>query len=474
MHQQLAYNDVHHHDHDLRSGPRFLADVSSRPSHVRLAASKGQTHAPVDGHEPASTRPSSKPRSDRCVNSGRVISRRRDAAHALDYQTFAQGRLSARHGVGVVYKGKTFSSSFHPEAENDNEKAADDLLEDLLTDGDASAAPTSVSSFPHWSTRWIGHPTTHRTCAAERDLSANMRLDAAFYAALEAGQVYAFTLHLNDANEAKARAVDDAADWIYRRICLRLGKIQKLMLFAMAVEDRTSDKKRSLAFDLERDFDRKKKALAKLFMRDDRRVHVHGFIVIADHEMKDVKKALKLAGGVGFGRGRQLMVKPVYSVGWASYMMKHAHLSNPKFLPRIAGTSWAPRFKGEPMKMSGPLRSLAKAHYEAFRAHQKARVAGTPRASRPTRKPRFRWPTDVRAMLGSTTLTPLSPPASVLEALAAHLDRAAARPSAAPRCARRAAARHGRRVVSRPRSVARRSDPVAGARRAEPPVLLAA
>lgn len=479
MHQQLAYDDVHHHDHDLRSGPRFPTDVSSRPSHVCLSASEGQTTASVAAHAPAdAASPSSKPRSDRSVNSGRVISRIRDASSALAYQAFAQDRLKASHGVGVVYRGKTFFSSSHPEAENDNDKAGDDLLEDLLTGADASAAPKSiVTSFPHWSAPWIGHPTTHRVCAEWRDLSDHMKLDAAFYAALAAGQVYAFTLHLNDANEDKARAVDNAADWIYRRICLRLGKIQKLMLFAMAVEDRTSDKKRSLAFDLEKDFDRKKRALAKLFMRDDRRVHVHGFIVIADHEMKAVKKALKLAGGDGFGRGRQLMVKPVYSVGWASYMMKHAHLSSPKFQPRIVGTSWAPRFKGEAMKMSGPLRSLAKAHYEAFRAHHKAnkaRKAGTPRAWMSTRKPRFRWPTDVRAMLGSTTHTPLAPSAPVVDALEAHLERAAASPSTTSRHGRRAAARHDRRAVSRSRSAARRPDPAASARRPEPPVLLAA
>lgn len=66
----------------------------------------------------------------------------------------------------------------------------------------------------------------------------------------------------------------------------------------MAVEDRTSEKKRSLTLYLERNFDRKKRALAKL-LGDDRRVHVHGIIVIADHEKEDVENARRPEGEEG-------------------------------------------------------------------------------------------------------------------------------------------------------------------------------
>lgn len=404
MHQQLAYNDVLDSDHELCS-PRHPEGAKSQLARDRVPTSESQIPASATSTAPAIARPSSKARSVKSVNSNRTPSRRRDAARSLDYQTFAQDRLGGRHGVAVVYKGVSFFSSSHHEGENDKQKD-DDVLDDLLS-GTAGAPTSIVTSFPHWSAQWIGHPTTHRTCAEWRDLSDYMELDASFYAALEAGQVYAFSLHLNDANETKAREADDAADWICRRLNLRLGKAQKVVLFAVAVEDRTSEKKHALAFDRADSLDRRKKALLKL-LRDDRRVHVHGFIVVADHEMTDVKKALKLAGGVGFGRGRQLMLTPVYSVGWASYMMKNAHFSSQNLHPYISGTRWAPGFRGPVMKISGPLRRLAKTHYEAFRAAQSAKTGRKPRASKASRKPSFRWMTDVRALLGSTALTPLA------------------------------------------------------------------
>lgn len=273
-------------------------------------------------------------RSDKSVNSGRRFSLLDEAPFAQDLQAFACGRIAGLQAAGAVsYRGKALSLS-HPLTSTSSNDNAAALLVDLDQDIPETPVKTRRVRRP-WFT-YLPAATSRRRAPAWRFLSDHTKADAALYAARAAGHVWAFTLNLSDDVEALTRAQDRAADYMGRKVDRNLKAAGIEPLTATIIEDRVGRDE-----------------------FDDRRLHVHGWLVAGADQKDAVIEALAAAGGRA-PRGVRLEAQP--DAGWSTYCLKGL------FWTRVADRlhpAFAPSFNGSPIKISASLRREAEAFYKA-------------------------------------------------------------------------------------------------------------
>lgn len=146
------------------------------------------------------------------------------------------------------------------------------------------------------------------------------------------------------------------------------------------------------------------------------RLHVHGVLGIAAHEAERARKALRRAGGE-WDENRQFQAETEADPdhGWTAYIVKEFFLARPfirQMMDHANDNHRRRRFQGAVLVASNEVRSLAgKIYDEARNRFMQAKGITRPRSRA---KKVWRWPTDVRAMMGSTMLTPLQKIAPVL------------------------------------------------------------
>ena len=316
-------------DDDLSDLEAMLADVLAEPEEKAA--------------EPARAAPSVK-----SVKSGRPVSILREAATAQELQAFATGRCKGLRAAGPVYlRGEALSFS-HPHTSTTTAAANDNAA--IILDGVPEAPQVQIQTKPSRRPWWTSFSMVDRgKPQAWRFLSDHLKADAAFYAAWQQAQdadlvVWAFSANLGDEIITKALAAPSAADYLGRRVDWhvrsKLGLDAQPLTFT-AIEDRVGSE-----------------------WFDDRKLHAHGWLIAREDQEDDVREALEAAGGDYQGSGAQVKLERVYSVGWATYCTKCLHWT--RTADRMH-PSFAPSFKGSPIKISASLRRHAEAFYEAFR-----------------------------------------------------------------------------------------------------------
>ncbi len=285
-------------------------------------------------------------------------------------------------------------------------------------------------------------PVDWQVPAPWRDLSDEARPDYYLAALRRRGPVHGFTLNLHLDIEALALRQPATATWLRDRIAveLRAALGRSVPLF----------------FGLEQTWRG--------------RLHVHGVLGIAAHEAERARKALRRAGGEWDGnRQFQAETEADPDHGWTAYTVKEFFLSRPfirQMMDHANDNHCRRRFQGAVLVASNDVRSLAGKIYDEAR-NQFMQAKGITR-SRSRSKKVWRWPTDVRAMMGSTMLTPLEISVPVLKESVSSMATPGARSTTcralwvpsnvwvmrpvarAPRCARRRAETAARRAVRYP------------------------
>ncbi|MEO9335954.1 hypothetical protein ABFT80_00775 [Mesorhizobium sp. SB112] len=144
--------------------------------------------------------------------------------------------------------------------------------------------------------------TAHRLPASWRDLSDVAALEWFHHALRSSGPLYAFTLNLDEATEAKVRAHPSSADWLGKRIARYLNNL--------------NGRKVDFWFVFE--------------LSEKRRLHIHGELQIAPDEEHAARKACRLAGGEWQEvRQHQAKTRHAPTVVWANYCAKHSIYMRP-------------------------------------------------------------------------------------------------------------------------------------------------
>ncbi|MFJ5486505.1 hypothetical protein ACIKTA_02130 [Hansschlegelia beijingensis] len=242
--------------------------------------------------------------------------------------------------------------------------------------------PQKKEPRPWFASKPTCSPIDWKVPAPWRDLSDEARPDYYLAAMRRLGPVHGFTLNLHPDNEALALKQPATASWLRDRIAveLRAALGRSVPLF----------------FGLEQ--------------TGRGRLHVHGVLGIAAHEAERARKALRRAGGEwDENRQFQAETKADPDHGWTAYVVKEFFLARPfvrQMMDHANDNHRRRRFNGAVLVASNEVRSLAGKIYEEAR-NQFMQEKGITRSRSRAKKAR-RWPTNVRAMLASTMMSPLT------------------------------------------------------------------
>ena len=180
-------------------------------------------------------------------------------------------------------------------------------------------------------------PTRYKTPAHFRDLSDPFRLIWFNRALHDMGPTQTFTLNLSPEIEAAARKQSSPCDWLRRRIARELqNALNRPIDFFVTIEE-----------------------------SDDRRLHCHGTIGIAEEDAHKARAALRRAGGEWKrARQHQSKTKPDPDDAWATYIAKDHWKMTDFARDMLRGSKSASGFDGEWFGATNAVRTRAGDLYE--------------------------------------------------------------------------------------------------------------
>lgn len=269
--------------------------------------------------------PRTTPRVDRKVKPNRPKSVGRDAMFRPVFRALAA--LDQEHANGGT--SVTWHTHDHPLFRiihlNASVASQTPLINETLDDSE------EIRTARFWRSHSFNTARTYRTPAEWRDLSDEFAVEWFHYGLQSLGPTTSFTLNLSPEIEAKARL--KGSDWLFRRV----------------------------RYHLQNAFGRKPEFWFALELTDTQRLHVHGELQAAPHELAAVRKALRLAGGEWDQvRQHQAHTKPDASIVWANYTVKDAWRIRPfRNITRPINGGWL--FASNGVKQAG------KAIYDPYR-----------------------------------------------------------------------------------------------------------
>lgn len=168
-----------------------------------------------------------------------------------------------------------------------------------------------------------------------------LKLDFYHWAMSLRGRVYTFSLNLREDVEADAKSWPEPCNWLYRRICWRLEQTLGRKVTLVAIFEESGEQ---------------------------RRLHVHGEFVVTDNEIKQARRALRLAAGeLEKVRQHQVYTHDVPpDEGWASYCGKELWKASPSLRAKLR-LGYLTDYTDRPIRGSEDVKKLAKELFEECR-----------------------------------------------------------------------------------------------------------